>query len=102
MYKTIYKLISKNRSFQTAEWAQSIEDINKLELEILNSIEFQDVSYKYQYILELDENIFSPPTFGKCFFYAVAVDIDSCPYGLNLQSKFIAPLLHRLLLSIVL
>lgn len=61
LYKTIYKLISKNRSFQTAEWAQSIEDINKLESEILNSIEFKDVSYKYQYILEFDENILLNP-----------------------------------------
>lgn len=52
LYKKVYSLISRNRHYQTAEWAQSQENIKKLEIEILDKIDFQDESYKYQYIFE--------------------------------------------------
>lgn len=61
LYKKIYSLISRNRHFQKAEWAQSEENLNMLEIEILDKIEFQDESYRYQYIFESYHDILLNP-----------------------------------------
>lgn len=61
LYKKVYSLISRNRHYQTAEWAQSEENMKKLENEILDKIEFQDESYKYQYIFETYHDILLNP-----------------------------------------
>lgn len=65
LYKKIYSLISRNRHFQKAEWAQSEENLNTLEIEILDKIEFQDESYRYQYIFESYHDILLNPVVYK-------------------------------------
>lgn len=65
LYKKVYSLISRNRHFQTAEWAQSEENIDRLENEILVKIIFQDESYKYQYIFESYHDVLLHPVIYK-------------------------------------
>lgn len=61
LYKKIYSLIARNRHYRAAEWAQSEENMKKLEIEILDKIKFQDESYIYQYIFESYHDIILNP-----------------------------------------
>jgi hypothetical protein len=61
LYKKVYSLISRNRHYQKAEWAQTEENMKKLESEILDKIEFQDESYRYQYVFESYHDILLNP-----------------------------------------